>query len=300
MSVSSNQANRVWRSLLFVPANVDRFIEKAPDVGADAVQLDLEDSIAPNAKDAARANVADAAKRVSTKGADVTVRINRPWRLAVRDLEAAVIPEVAALALPMVDSPEHVREVSNVVGELERERGMEAGHVGLIVLIETPDGFFRARDIAASDPRIIGVSLGSEDFARAVGMVSEPDTLGYPKQHIIFAARAAGVVPMGFIGSIADLSDMEAFRQIVRRSRRFGFRGASCIHPNQIAVCNEEFAPSAEEVEAAREIVAAYDTALAAGTGAIKVGGKMIDIPVADAARELLEFHDALQAKANR
>jgi citrate lyase subunit beta/citryl-CoA lyase len=105
---------------------------------------------------------------------------------------------------------------------------------------------------------------------------------------------------MGFIGSIADFRDMAAFREIVRRSKRFGFKGASCIHPSQVAVCNEEFGASAEEVERARRIVTAYDEALAAGKGAIQIDGIMVDVPVADAARELLARHEALAARLAR
>lgn len=282
-----------WRSLLFVPANVEKFIDKAPSVGADGVQLDLEDAVAASEKDAARKGLVAAARRVRGEGADVTVRINRPWRLAIRDLEEAVVPEIDAIACPMVDSVDHVREIAAIVSELESERGLEVGRIKLIALVETASGFFRLREIAAADPRLVAISLGSEDFALSVGMVSEPETLHYPKQQVVVAAGAAGIMPMGFIGSIADFRDMDVFRDIVRRSKRFGFRGAACIHPTQVQVCNEEFGATEEEVTRAEKIVAAYDDALARGIGAIKVDGIMVDVPVADAARDLLALHRA-------
>jgi len=287
----------MWRSLLFVPANVKRFIAKAPSVGADGVQLDLEDSVAASEKAAARRGLAKIARRVAAEGADVTVRINRPWRLAVRDLEEAVVPEIAAVACPMVECADHLRAISEVISEIESERGLEVGRIGILAAVETAAGFFRLSEIAGADPRVVALSLGSEDFCLSAGMSSEPETLRYPKQQVVLAARAAGIVPMGFIGSIAEFSDPAVFREVVRRSKRFGFRGAACIHPNQVRICNEEFGASPEEVARAERIVNAYDAALAEGVGAIQVDGIMVDVPVADAARELLRLHRARSGK---
>ena len=286
-----------WRSLLFVPANVPRFIEKASRVGADGIQFDLEDAVAPSEKGTARQAVPKAARGLKSTGVDIVVRINRPWRLAIRDLEQVVIPEVDAVTLPMTDSPEHVQAIAETISELEIERGLPVGRIKLIALVEEACAFFRAEAIACSDPRLVAISLGSEDFARNVGMVSIPETLHYPTQHIVFAARAASIRPMGFIGSIADFRDMDTFRTIVQRSKRFGLQGASCIHPSQITVCNEIFGPSEAEVVEARKIVAAYDEALASGIGAIKSDGKMIDVPVAGAAREIIELDKALRSR---
>ena len=110
-----------------------------------------------------------------------------------------------------------------------------------VVLVETAAGFFRIEEIAKSHPRVVAISLGTEDFTADVGMLPDPEALFYPKQHTLFAARAAGILPMGFVGSIADFRDQEAFRAIVRRSKRLGFMGASAIHPLQVPVLNEEF-----------------------------------------------------------
>ena len=147
----------VWRSLLYVPANVERFVEKAHTRGADCIQLDLEDSIPASEKQAARELVASAAKRVRRGGADVVVRINRPWRQTILDLEAAVSPRVQALAVTKVDSADHVRLLAEVVGEVEAERGMPVGSTQLIVMIETAAAFFRMPEIAGADRRIVAV-----------------------------------------------------------------------------------------------------------------------------------------------
>ena len=287
----------VWRSLMFVPVTAEKFVRTGADKGADAIILDLEDAVAPSMKEHARTLIRGAIPQVSRNGADVVVRVNRPWRLLVRDLEAAVIPGVMALMLTKVDSAEHVHAVEEVVAELEAERGLAAGSVRFIALVENAAGFFRMEQIAKASARIVGLSLGSEDFAADVGMRSEPEGLFYPKQHAIFAARAAGIMPMGFIGSIADFRDQEAFRAIVRRSRRLGFMCASAVHPLQVAVLNEEFSPGQAEVEHAERMIAAYDTAYAAGLGAVQFEGAMIDVPVVERARSVVKRAMALRGR---
>ncbi len=295
--MTSPRPRPVWRSMLFVPTTVEKFIEKAPTSGAHAIILDLEDAVAPNAKDSARAALPGVAKRLADQGLDVTVRINCPWRLAVKDIEAAVSENVVALLLPMTDTAAHVKEVDQVVSEIEAEKGLPPGHTFFCPLIETAEGYLNAREIAHASPRTMSLSLGSEDFALSMGMEAAPETLYAPKQQIIACARAAGLTPMGFIGSIAEFRDIEKLQQIFTNSMRAGFRMASCIHPNQVKVCNEIYSPSEAEIAQTRKIVDAYDAALAAGHGAITVDGIMIDVPVADRSRALLAFADAL---ANR
>lgn len=287
----------VWRSLMFVPVTAEKFVRTGADKGADAIILDLEDAVAPSQKDLARTLIAGAIPQVNRNGADVVVRVNRPWRMLVRDIEAAVIPGVAALMLTKVDSPEHIAAVAEIVDELEAERGLPAGKIKFIVLVETAAGFFRIEQIARCHRRIVGLSLGSEDFAADVGMQSDPEGLFYPKQHTIFAARAAGILPMGFVGSIADFRDQEAFRAIVRRSRRLGFLCASAVHPLQVQVLNEEFAPSEAEVDRAEKMIAAYDEAYAKGLGAVQFEGAMIDVPVVNRARSVVSRANALRAR---
>jgi citrate lyase subunit beta/citryl-CoA lyase len=290
----------VWRSMLFVPATVPKFVARAAERDADALILDLEDSVPVAEKQRGRDGLQEAAATVGRNGADVVVRINRPWRMALRDIEAAVSPLVQALMLTKVESADHVRMIAETVDELEAERGMEPGATKLVALIETAGAFFRMAEIARAHPRLVGLTVGAEDFALAVGMLPEAEGLFYPKQQMIIAARAAGILPLGFIGTVADFRDLEAYRATIRRARRLGFAGASCIHPSQVAILNEEFRPSAEEVAQAERAVAAYDKATAAGIGAIALDGKMVDVPVVQRAKQVLARHHAVLAREAR
>jgi citrate lyase subunit beta/citryl-CoA lyase len=290
----------VWRSLLFVPVTQRRFVEGAAKRGADAIILDLEDSVAASEKERARTLVPEAAALVARGGADVVVRINRPLRLAVRDIEAAVGPGVAALALPKTESAEHVRLLAEAVDEVEAEKGMAVGATRLIAMVESAAAIFHIAEIARAHPRLVGLNVGAEDFALSAGMLPEAEALFMPKQLCVFAARAAQIMPLGFVGTVADFRDLDAFQETVRRSRRLGFVGASVIHPSQIAILNEEFRAGAAELDHARRVVAAYDEALARGIGAVTVDGKMIDVPVVERARRLVEREAAIAAREAR
>ena len=300
MSDATDRRLPVWRSALYVPANVPRFIDGAHKRGADAIIVDLEDSVPLAERPAARRDLAATAENVARGGSDVIVRINRPWRQTMLDLEAAIAPRVKALAVTKVDSADHIRLIAEVVSELEAERGMAVGTTQFIAMIETPAAWFEMPEIAQADKRIVALTLGGEDFALTMGMLPTAEALFMPKQQLAIAARAAGILPLGFIGTVADYKDLDAFRETVRRSRRLGFRGASVIHPSQIPILNEEFSPRADEVASARRIVAAYDEAVAAGRGSISVDGKMIDVPVVLRAQELLAIHEAIREREAR
>jgi citrate lyase subunit beta/citryl-CoA lyase len=290
----------VWRSLLYVPANVPKFVDGAHRRGADAIILDLEDSVPIAERSGARRNLRESAKSVARGGADVVVRVNRPWRQTILDLEAAVWPEVSALALTKVDSAEHVRLIEEVVTELEDERGIAPGTITFSVMIETAAAWFKMPEIAAASARNVAMVLGGEDFALDVGMLPEPEAYFLPKQTLAIAARSAGLMPLGFIGTVADYKDLSGFRATVERSRKLGFMGASVVHPAQIPILNEGFAPSAAEVASAEKIVSAYAEATAAGRGSIAVDGKMIDVPVVVRAEALLARHRAIQTRTAR
>lgn len=297
MTADLSRSLPIWRSMLFVPVIVGRFVAGAAKRDADAIILDLEDSIPPAEKELARGLIPAAARVVGAGGADVVVRVNRPWRLLVRDLEAAIGPDVSALMLPKIESADHLRLISETIGEVEAERGMTIGHTRLIAMLETPGGVFRAESIAAADPRLVGLTVGSEDLAVAVGMAPEPEGLLYPKQQAIFAARAAGILPLGFLGTVADFADHTAFRATIRRSRKLGFVGASVIHPGQVAILNEEFQPQPDEVDRARRMIETYAAAMQSGLGAVTFEGRMIDVPVVRRAENLLAHHEAIAAR---
>ena len=167
---------------------------------------------------------------------------------------------------------------------------MPIGHTKLMPAIETAGAFFRAEEIAASHPRLISLTLGAEDFSASIGAVPDAEVMTYPKQHHCIAARAAGLRAFGVIGSGADYRDEKAFRELIRRSRRFGIQGSTCIHPAIVPLLNEGFSPTAEEIAHAERVVSAYETAVAEQRGSFSIDGKMIDIPIVERAQELLSI----------
>jgi citrate lyase subunit beta/citryl-CoA lyase len=288
----------IWRSGLFVPVNVERFLAKASARGADAIQLDLEDSIAPGDKADARRCVEAAVARIRAEGrSDVLVRINQPLEDAVRDLEAAVIPGVDAIMVTKVEGPDHLRLLDESVSRLEQKRGLPEGGIRFTALIEAPGPLAQAHAIARATPRLVGMSLGAEDYATAIGGEPTEDVLLMPKQQILQAATAAGIMPLGTISTVADYSDIEAYLRIVRRSASFGFVGASAIHPAQVPALNAGFSPSPEAVARAERIVAADLEAAAEGRGSFALDGKMIDIPIVQRAQAVLRRAQAIAAR---
>lgn len=284
-----------WRSLLFVPLSHPAFVERAHLRGADGIQLDLEDGVAPAEKATARAALPGAIDLLHSRGCDVVVRVNAPWRLAVRDLEAAVRPGLSAVTVPKATSGGHLRAVDELVGELEAEQGMAQGSVGLIAVVEDPRSLLRIEEIADATPRLAGLALGAEDFATETGTDPTGPLVRGAKETLVLAATAFGLHPYGLVGSIAEIGDLELFRRYAELARDLGYLGSFAVHPAQIPVLNDVFTPSAEAVAHAREVSAAFDLALASGQGATSLDGRMVDEPVARRARRLLARRGADQ-----
>jgi citrate lyase subunit beta/citryl-CoA lyase len=283
-----NRPLPVWRSLLYVPAHVERFVARAHERGADCILLDLEDAVPPEQKAAARAAIGAAAPLVRRSGADVLVRINAPLGLAVSDVQAAIGPDVDGVIITKARGLDHIKLLDELVSECEQRAGIPVGRTWFYPLVETPEALPHAEAIARASPRIVALSLGGEDFATAIGAEPTPETLALPKQLILYAARAAGVIPLGLVGSIADFSDQAAFRAMAERSRRMGYEGASCINPAQVAPVNAAFTPGEADVAYARKVIAADAIARAEGRGAVALDGKMIDVPIVRRAERLL------------
>ena len=277
-----------WRSLMFVPVLAERFVAKAHTRGADAIILDLEDSIIPANKAAAREAIAAAVPRVSQAGADVVVRINRPLELVVPDIAAAVMPGVSALMLPKVMGPEHVRLLAELVTARETELGMEIGHTRFLVLIEEPAALPHLFAIAR-EPRMAGMSVGGEDMATELGATPSADSMYVFAMQGLAACRAAGILPMGSMGQLANINDLESYRAGLKRGRALGFTTATCIHPAHVPIINEEYGASEAELDHARRLLVAFDAAVKAGEGAVAFEGKMIDLPIVIRAQRLLE-----------
>lgn len=280
--------------MLFVPAVNDRFIDSAIKQPADALQIDLEDSVAPDQKDLARQRLPQIADRFADAGHDVIVRVNRPWRMLVRDLEAAVRASVKAVSLPKVPDAAHIRAAAEVLAECERERGLRPGHTRIIAMVEDAQGLHEMPSIAAAHPRVYGMIVGSEDLSASLRCTPDEDALYVHNIMGIAASRRAGIEPIGFIGSIAEFNDDDAFRARIRRARRLGFSGCFCIHPRQMRIANEEFSPSEAEVIYARGLVAEFELQVAAGHAAHTYQGRMVDLPIVEQQRQVIALHEAV------
>ena len=277
----------IWRSLLYVPANNRRFLDKAMQREADGVVLDLEDSIPPHLKGDTRAGLSSVLDEMIGGRADVLVRINAPLRLAVPDLDAAVRPGVAAIFLPKIESPGHLRVLCDLVGELEKERDIAPGSIGLVPMIETPSALLECEAIARASSRNVAILVGSEDLATEAGFEPSPETLLGPKLRIVMAAKAAGILALGLLDTVAAIRD--AGPDLARRSAAHGFDGSTCVHPAVVPILNQAFSPDELALDLARRTIVAMENAHAEGKGATMLDGRMIDMPMLTRARRLVE-----------
>lgn len=277
----------MYRSLLYIPATNQRFVSKARERGADAIILDLEDSIPASEKIAARDALAGAVPACRSGATDVWVRVNRPIRQCIRDIEAAVAAGADGILLPKAESAEHVCLVVEAL--VDAEVGTPPPKpLAIIVIIEDPAAVMDATRIISADPRVVGAAAGGEDLATALDAEPLPETLRVPKTLVHMAAKATGRASLGLFGTVADYSDQDGIRALVAEARRHGFDGASCIHPSVVPLLNEGFQPAAAELDQARRVIEALETAERQGLGAVSLDGRMIDKPVADRARRLI------------
>jgi len=268
--------------MLYVPANVRRFVEKAPEAGADAVVLDLEDSVPQDRKLEARQGLAEAIAIAGSAGADVLVRVNRPLRLAVDDIEAAARGGAQGILLTKTMGPDHVRLAAEILAEIEK-------HPMVIVpMVETAAAVLQVEAIAAAHPRIAGLLVGAEDLALECGAAPDDELIVMAKRRTVLACVAVGVSPFGTLGTVADYRDPEAIRALALRSRRSGFVGATCIHPALVPVLRQSFSPTMTELDLARRQLAAAAEMAQQGRGSFTVDGLMVDEPILIRARRVL------------
>jgi citrate lyase subunit beta/citryl-CoA lyase len=275
---------------MFVPANMPKYVEKAWTRGADTVLLDLEDSVTPAQKNNARAMVKDDMPVVTKGGADVMVRINKPFEMAVADLDACVWPGLAGIRFPKAESEQEIRILDRLIAERELARDMPVGAIQIAASIETALGLHNVLAIATASPRVVSISLGSEDYT--LDMDIEPSSDGKElflgKMQILLTARLAGIQAAGLMASNVNFKDIERVVRLVREARQMGFKGSTCIHPAQVQPLNEGFSFTPEEIAHAKKVITALEAAEAEGRDSVAVDGKMVDIPVADRARRLL------------
>lgn len=267
------------RSLLYVPGNTPRFLQKAGQRGADVVIIDLEDAVPEAAKTAARDALADS---VAMVGGRVFVRVNMTERL-FDDAAAAVRAGAEALYLPKVRSAAVLHDLAAHIAPLEMRP------TAFVPLIEDAEGLFEARAIAKG-PRVLALSAGGEDLATSMGAEPTPEVLRVPKLMIHYAAKAAGVLSFGMFRSTVDYTDAAAIRAGAEEARAFGFDGASCIHPAVVPLLNHGFAPTPADIAWARRVVAVNAQEAAAGRGAFTLDGKFIDAPIVTRAAHVLKM----------
>lgn len=268
------------RSLLYVPAHSERFIAKAHERGADALILDLEDSVPETKKDGARHNLLSSIKSVTRNGAPAFVRVNSGAR-QINDALAACRAGAYGLVIPKASNPAALTSLAGTLRAEEASLGRPA--MPFSVTIEDPVGVLDARAIARVD-RVIALSLGSEDFSTAIGAIPTPDVLRHPKLMVHYAAKAEGKLSLGLLRSIADYSDLNAIADSVAEARAHGFDGATCVHPSAVPILNTGFEPSdAQKTWAKRVLEGAQNR-----PGAFELDGQMIDLPVVERARKIL------------
>jgi citrate lyase subunit beta / citryl-CoA lyase len=285
------------RSFLFAPGNHARRVEKAFTLGADAVILDLEDAVAVADKVATRRLVREALAR--PRACRGYVRVNAPvTEFCYGDLVAVIGEGVDGVVVPKIESAADLHAIDWLLANLEHERGLTAGSIDLMPIVETAAGVSRVERILQARSlrtypgpwRVKRLAFGAADFSRDAGLAPslEEDELAHARARIVLASRAAG-----FEGPIDSpwfqLRETQAFGRALERSRRTGFQGRLCIHPDQVPLVNAAFTPSDEELARAERIVAAFKAAEAAGSAAIEVDGQMVDIPVARRAQAVLD-----------
>lgn len=281
-----------------MPVHIPRFVEKAHLRGADAICLDLEDSVPQSEKEVARNSVKGAIPTAGKGGSDVIVRINsRPTDVVVADIQASVWPGLTGILIPKVESAQDVLNIDSLVTRLETERGIAKGSLELGVIVETARGVVNAYEIATASQRITTIGVGDEDLTLDLGINPSIDgeELSYVKSNIIIIARAAGITPLGLAGTLADFSDLEGLRRSALKARKIGFKGASGIHPAQIPIMNEVFSPADEDVNRAKRVVEAFEKSVSEGKAAVQLDGKMVDIPVYERAKKTVEWADIIQ-----
>lgn len=285
------------RSFMFVPGNKESMIEKSAGAGADALILDLEDSVPHDEKAHARALVASKIDWLLEKGQRLYVRINRsPHLYDLEDLLALVRPGVEGIYISKPNGYEDVVTASSMITEAESRNGVPLGSLGLIPLLETAKALQDAYEIACV-PRvtaIVGATAKNADVARALNTVWSPggrETL-YLKSRIVMAARAAGKRPIG--GVWQQIRDLDGLRASSLNDRALGMDGELALHPSNVPVINEVYSPSEDEVAYYRRMIEALEAAQAQGRASVVYDGEHIDIAHAKTAQDIIALAEAL------
>ncbi len=280
--------DRFRRSRLYLPGNEPKFMINAGLHKPDGIILDLEDSVAPSEKDAAQTLVRNALCQVDFYGAERMVRINQIPR-GLDDLKFIVPHNVHIILIPKCESAEQVitveQEVKNILNENQGNQ-----NIFYMPIIESARGAIHAYEIATASPNIVALTIGLEDYTADIGTqrTLEGRESFWARSQVVNAARAAGIQPIDTVFS--DVTDMAGLRQSVLEAKSLGFDGKGCIHPRQIQIIHDAFAPTPEEIEKAKKIILAFDEAEAKRLGVVSLGSKMIDPPVVKRAQRTIKL----------
>jgi citrate lyase subunit beta/citryl-CoA lyase len=280
--------DRLRRSRLYLPGNEPKFFVNAGLHKPDGIILDLEDSVAPSEKDSARYLVRNVLRAVDFYGAERMVRINQ-LPAGLEDLKCVVPHNPHILLIPKCETAQQIKEVEKEVLKIKKAKGLKYD-VYFMPIIESALGAINSYEIAAASKYNCALTIGLEDYTADLGAqrTNEGKESFFARTMVVNAAKAAGIQAIDTVFS--DVSDMEALRQSVLEAKGLGFEGKGCIHPRQIQVIHEAFAPEKVEIDKAMKIVMAFDDALAKGLGVVSLGSKMIDAPIVKRAHRTIEL----------
>jgi citrate lyase subunit beta/citryl-CoA lyase len=285
--------DRLRRSRLYLPGNEPKFYPNAGLHKPDGVILDLEDSVAPTEKDAAQLIVRNSLRAVNFYGAERMVRINQ-LPAGLDDLQFVVPHNVHVILIPKVETAEQIIAVEEKVEELRKLHKIKE-EIYFMPIIESALGVVNAYQIASAGKLNCALAIGLEDYTADIGTqrTNEGKESFYARTVLVNAAKAAGIQAIDTVFS--DVTDMDGLRKSVIEAKSLGFEGKGCIHPRQIKIVHEAFAPSKEEIEKAKKIVAAFEEAKAKGLGVVSIGSKMIDAPVVKRAINILKMVELIE-----
>ena len=265
-------------SRLYLPGNTPSMMLNAGVHNPNGVILDLEDAVAPDKKHEARFIVRNALRSVNFYGAERMVRINQ-GKLGLEDLHFVVSHNVNLLLIPKCESAEEIKNIDAEIEKIRKDKGFDYP-IWYMPIIESALGVEKAFEIATASPNVCSMAIGLEDFTADLGVsrTNEATESFYARTRMVNACKAAGIQPIDSVFS--DVSDMEALAVNVKTSKSLGFEGMGCIHPRQIPVIMQNFAPEEAQIEKAKKIVKAFIEAKAKGLGVVSLGTKMIDAPV--------------------
>lgn len=289
-----DRMQRLRRTMMFIPGNNPSMITDGHIYGSDSIMFDLEDAVALKEKDSARFLVYNALKTIDYGDTETVVRVNGlDTPFGKDDFEAMVRAQVDVIRLPKTDTKEDIIEADNLITKIEEEIGLKKGTIGLMAAIESPLGVINAYDIATASDRLIGIALGAEDFVTNMKTNRSPEGIELlaARSNILLATRAAGIYALDTVYS--DVNNDEGLYNETKLIKQLGFDGKSVIHPGQIDIVHKVYEPTKKEIDYSMRVLLAIEEAEKRGSGVVSVNGNMVDGPIVDRARRVIDIAKA-------